>query len=281
MINIKGYFTISPKLTDYDLFYLKNFNITNHVKRDSSKLDDVYNGSHGYNGDYGIEGEYFIKYIFDNNGKYMSPPREKSTIIPFDDKKTIIDDTVPPSTLPNKSCPWKPNLDGTKLVPETIMTKYKNNYKWLKWLIGFLKKQNYLLNGEVTLSTNTSYKRRISLKDNKITYKSLEDRATSKSLWPKIQKKKKKENIKDVSEIIKDIITKTKNNEIIWEKTKYNNGYHSTIELNENVYMILSILLSTNILKIHLKRSNSLKLYKVIRSDDIKNLLINYKNKNN
>ena len=75
MINKYGFFNITPKLTDYDRYYLYNFHATPHLKRDSDKLNKVYDGSNGYNGQYGKNGEFFIKNITDTNGKILNTNR--------------------------------------------------------------------------------------------------------------------------------------------------------------------------------------------------------------
>jgi len=265
MININGYFDITPKLTDYDRHYLFNFHATPHMKRDPKKLDDLYDGSNGYVGDYGKNGELFIKLISDDKGKIIN---QQSTTYDMRDFDTVIDFNQPPDSQPNLQCPWKPNKDGTKLLTENT-EHYQNNYKWIKWLINNFFKDKYILNGEYTTKTD-DFDRLITLKNNKISYKIIKGK-----LKPPTR------TIKTEQEILTNIINKTKNGNILWYEISvhYGKRYTSHIKIKGSIKVTIHLYIrdysstNNNYISIYLERSNSMKHYKMIKSYQIKELI--------
>lgn len=257
-MKISGYYNITPKLTDYDKFYLLNFNLTPHLKRNVDLLDKIYNGKNGYKGYYGIEGELFINYKVDFNGHPLNNPGLNKI-----NKKVVIDNK-PPSEQPNIICPWKPTLDGKNLISGNYKV-YHNNYGWLKWLIkNFFIKNNYELNGEVNIINNNK-KNTIKIEKNEISckIKDYHDKTDS-------NKKSGKSN----NEIVEDLIDKTKNKEIIWNNDDIK--YYTFISIKDRIDILIHLYIKNqSILNIYIRKGNSKKLVKSIKNLKV-NELINY-----
>ena len=291
MINKYGFFNITPKLTDYNRYYLYNFHATPHLKRDSDKLNKVYDGSNGYNGQYGKNGEFFIKNITDTNGKILNTNRNIYEIKDFD---TIIDFKNNPPSQPSINCPWKPNKDGTKLITNEDVLHYQNDYGWIKWLIRNIFKDKYTLNGEYTSNKGDDTKR-ITIKDNKISIRVKNGYPSTSSTNGKtgfntkntkisihngtltINPQKKKES----HEIINDLINRTKNNNIKWRNEPISikgSKYLTNIDFGSGVKILLSLFTqkfnsNKNYINIHVEKNNNLYFYKTISSYSIDNLV--------
>jgi len=253
----KGHFYITPRLTDFDKYYLTNFSYTPHYKRDNNLLTKYYHGRNGYNGDYGREGSYFIKNLTNINGDLFKSP----TNIDNNDIKTILNYGTPPIDQPGKYCPWIPDKTGTSLIQRKMEKSYNNDYGWLKWLIKFFfKKHKYLLNGEFIITTSKS-KKIISIIDNKISIKSINNKiniSTSQSSSLTINNNFRT-NILSNREIVNNIINETISNKIQWGINK-NNMYSTSINIEYNIDIRIYIKIlkdSIYTMNIYLKKTNS------------------------
>lgn len=273
-IKIVGSFEITPKLTDYDKFYLLNFNATQHIKRDESKLIGIYGGSNGYNGHYGNEGQFFINYIIGPDGNLITKRDRGWVTKDFQEFDSIVDDKNPPTGQPGLFCPWRPNVEGDKLLPDN-RDYYQSNYAWLKWLITNFFDGMYKLNGEVVITAyETKMQRIIQLNDSNVNYKS-----------KKIEEEKPL-GIKHNNKIIDDIILKTKSGEIKWEEMENKKSelplfhrYVSNINLHKGVSLLLNLFIventnsNKNYINIHLKKSNNLKFFRCIKNYKVNDLI--------
>jgi len=257
-IKVDGFFKITPHLSDYDRFYLYNFNATVHIKRNPIKLSDIYNGKYSYNGRYGQEGEFFIRHIIDPNGNLMSDIESDYSM----DNCTIVDGMNPPSSQPGLYCPWKPSYLGDKLVPDN-KDFYQSNFKWLRWLVDNFFINNYYLNGKIIIETDSS-KREVILKNNKITYK----------LFPK----KKINEIKSHSDILTSLINQTNDHKIIWKEIPDFDKYTTDIPIKDDVRLIINLFIrdfnsNKNYINIYLKKSHSMNHFANIRGRKVNDLV--------
>jgi ribosomal protein L18 len=271
-IKISGEIDITPPLNDYDYYYFRNFLKSPHFKRHVEKTKKNYNGTNGYYGDYGQDGEFFIYYIIDDQ-----------KIEKTDD---IISTTEPPPSLPTVYCPWRLNISGNIITPIESKT-YRNNYKWLKWLIeNFFKPYNYKLNGHFKVETET-YSRKIVITDNLYKYyaKSKINGEMNNSILTNGKDKFHFNKIlKTNTQIISQLIEMTKNNVIIWEYEKIMDGskYTTKININNNISIGLSFVnrqLGKDYLMVYIDKNNVKKYYKNIKSFKLKELSMNIKDK--
>lgn len=263
MYNIKfeGYFNITPKLSDYDRYYLLNFNLTPRYKRDPILLQKHYNGQNGYKGDYGVDGEYFINYKITAEKDSI----ESDTFLNFlDDYKTIISDKQLPSDQPGVFCPWKPNDTGDKLIVSDSY-QYNHNYGWLKWLITSFFKDKYKLNGEFIIQSSNIKK--ISIKDNDIKIRTSEIESNK---IDNLLLKKNNDNI------INDILKLTIMDDIDWVIDKDINfldliKYKTVIKVKNNFNIIINLYIykdvnNNNYLNIYIEKDKILRFYKMIKN---------------
>jgi hypothetical protein len=218
IILIKTNISIEPKLTDYDLFFLLNYNLTPHFQRDIFKLAEKFEHKQGYSGYYGKEGEYFIRSII-----FLTEEKKIKKIgvnqISFDELDCVININKPAHDCPSLHCPWKPNTDGDVLLHDGVVKE--RNYKWLNWLInGFFKPNKYTLNGEIIISDSVlNNERHIIIKNNEIKIKKIKGEIIepTKTTIPSRE-------LKTSDNILNDLIYKTENDLIHWTKDrKYNN----------------------------------------------------------
>jgi len=280
MINENGYFNITPKLTDYDRYYLHNFHATPHLKRKVDKLNQYYEGRNGYNGEYGTDGEFFIKHVTDDKGKIITSNHTYN----LKELNTIIDFKNQPRTQPSMDCPWKPNSDGTKLMTSGGVEHYQHDYGWIKWLINNIFDGKYTLNGEY--SSKKGYDEKIiTLRDNKVGIRVKKGKAnkpasisldTGRLIINNKPKKKKEDH-----EIVTDIINKTKNGNLIWENShikSYGEKYLTSIDFGSGVKILLSLFIKefnskNNYINIHIKKGEELFFYKSISNYFIRDLV--------
>lgn len=252
-IESDGKFTITPRLTDYDNYYLVNFNVTKHVKRNTYKLDRLLKGRNGYKGEYGLDGEFYIRNVVDSNGNYL--------IVNNDDIskeiKSITDHSKPPLGQPSLFCPWKPSNGGRELV--SVRTDdYNNYYNWLKWLIDNFFVNRYMINGEFTVVVRYGMNNVITVNNNVIDF-------TYKSTL---------RTIKTDKQILDDIEYLTVNDKIQWHKHSYG-SIRADIKVKENVHVVLFYIIPNNTISIYISKGKKNIYYKTIKDKDkdIKNLI--------
>lgn len=275
-MKISGYYNITPKLTDYDRFYLLNFNLTSHLKRDVNLLNKIYDKRNGYNGYYGDNGEFFINYKVDANGVRLN--YKKNDILIRTSNQIVVDNN-PPGDQPNIICPWKPTLDGKKFISNNYEI-YHNNYGWLKWLLkNFFIKNNYELNGEVSIINNNN-KIIVKIEKNKIIRK-IKDNQQITNLNNKNKKTKLNNRKKSNVEILEEIIEKTRNKEILWVKDNhsYADKYYTHIPIEDRIDILINLYNGTsdfnNYMNIYIKKGDKKSFLTTIKNLKI-NELINY-----
>lgn len=283
---IYGYFDITPELTDYDKFYLLNFTKTKHIKRDPLILSDIYENRNGYNGFYGEDGKYFINYVVNSNGKSFGNYHNN-----INDNKSIIDDKVPPSKLPNIYCPWV--MDDNRLIP-LRSNKHNRHFSWLRWLINeffdnhtlnkFRNNKKYKLNGRIMLLSTVSI-RTIEVKDNVINYKWEPKNSTNNDDKFNFHIVPNKKNDK---EIINDLIQLTKTNKIKWGVYEINSPfvdrkYFTNIKYDGGITIFFSFLVKSkdnDVLYIYINKNKKSKKIKEIEfkgkfnSEELENEII-------
>jgi len=231
-IKIDGKFSISPKLTDFDRFYLMNFNLTPHYKRDVIKLQDLLDGSNGFKGIYGNDGSFYIRYTRTPRGI----PTNKN-YYEFD-HKTVTDWLNPPGGMPGIQCPWKSDKTGENLIHDGL-SQYRYNFKWLKWLMNNVL-YDYVLNGVVLISDKNNT-RRIILTNNKVKVQlvkgnegiSGEKGVSNDSVEQRIPKKN--------YQILNDVINLTKDGKLKWSYEVKYNKYKSEYIVNNKISLELSL----------------------------------------
>jgi hypothetical protein len=160
----KGRFEVSRVLTNEEWEYIRKFNNTRRMKRDVSKLYELFKGKGGnpflpYEETYGNEGEYFV-----GGSGYGGQDRDD----------TIIDYNQPPGLItqgadedfqtyiereneqiksglcqPSLWCQWTVDDEGYYLIWDNG-EKFYNYVEWLKYLINhFFSKWGVILNGKV------------------------------------------------------------------------------------------------------------------------------------
>ena len=134
-----GSLSISRPLTEKERDYINLISNTRRMKRDVTKLMNLYKGEHGNpfatdttpEAIYGCEGEYFAK---DDNYSDSS----------------VIDQNRPPKQQPGLWCQWVISDDGTMLEWDGG-EKFYEYVAWLKYYINhFFAKWGVMLNGEIT-----------------------------------------------------------------------------------------------------------------------------------
>jgi hypothetical protein len=163
--DFQGQLSFDRVLTNEEVNYIKKFNDSRRMKRDVSKLYDIYKGEGGNpflpkEQTYGNEGEYFV------GGTGHGGQDRDDTIINYNESpgsvlksngedfgtywsrhtKQIQDGLCQPGLW----CQWTIDEDGTHLVWDGG-EKFYNYVEWLKYLINhFFEKWGVKLNGEIT-----------------------------------------------------------------------------------------------------------------------------------
>ena len=163
--DFQGQLNFDRVLTNEEVNYIKKFNDSRRMKRDVSKLYEIYKGEGGNpflpkEQTYGNEGEYFVgrtghagQYRDDSIIDYNGAP---GSVVKGKDEdfgtywsrrtKQIEDGLCQPSLW----CQWTINEDGTCLEWDGG-EKFYNYVEWLKYLIQhFFDKWGVKLNGEIT-----------------------------------------------------------------------------------------------------------------------------------
>ena len=126
--NFEGSFEFNKQLSPKMLDYLKRFNDTRRMARNT---DEVF----------GTDGEFFVF-----GGGFAGQDHEDN----------ILDYNKPPKTQPGLWCQWTPNEDGTELEWDGG-EKFYEYTEWLYYLINkILAPNGYVLNGEVDWSGEES-----------------------------------------------------------------------------------------------------------------------------
>ena len=163
--DFQGQLNFDRVLTNEEVNYIKKFNDSRRMKRDVSKLYDIYKGEGGNpflpkEQTYGNEGEYFV------GGTGHGGQDRDDTIINYNESPGIviksndedfgtywsrrtkqIEDGL---CQPGLWCQWTTNEEGTCLEWDGG-EKFYNYVEWLKYLINhFFEKWGVKLNGEIT-----------------------------------------------------------------------------------------------------------------------------------
>ena len=163
--DFQGQLSFDRVLTNEEVNYIKKFNDSRRMKRDVSKLYDIYKGEGGNpflpkEQTYGNEGEYFV------GGTGHGGQDRDDTIINYNESPGIviksndedfgtywsrrtkqIEDGL---CQPGLWCQWTTNEEGTCLEWDGG-EKFYNYVEWLKYLINhFFEKWGVKLNGEIT-----------------------------------------------------------------------------------------------------------------------------------
>lgn len=132
--DFKGQFDISPALSDAQVKYLQDFSSTRRMKRDNSKLLELYGECTNIMGTYGTEGEFFVP----DSGNYGQ-----------EDDGSVIEYNYPPKTQPGLWCQWTPTEGGQELIWDGG-EKFYDYIEWLEYLIkSFFIPWGVKLNGVV------------------------------------------------------------------------------------------------------------------------------------
>jgi hypothetical protein len=177
-----GKFALSATLTSEQKNYIQLFSKTRRVKRDVTKLQEMFNGEFGFNGSYGNDGEYFVK----DDGCWGQN---------YDD--SVIDGNCPPGQLDRKMfetfdewwaannkhivelkcvpelwCNWTVDNSGNFLKWNNV-EKFYNYIPWLNYLIlHFFEPWGINLNGKVKWQgEDSSDKGTIKIIDNKVMWR--------------------------------------------------------------------------------------------------------------
>jgi hypothetical protein len=160
----EGGFELSRTLTEQELNYINKFSETRRMKRDVSKLYELYKGEHGnpflpYDETYGNEGEYFV------GGLGYAGQENDPSIIDYNESPgaplgNANDDfskrwaakqfaIMEGKCQPGLWCQWIVSDEGDSLVWDGG-EKFYNYIEWLKYLINhFFSKWGVLLNGQM------------------------------------------------------------------------------------------------------------------------------------
>lgn len=159
--DFNGYFRITPSLKPEHHEYLRRFNRTRHMKRDTLTilaLEDPVRDAVGLEA--GEEGQYYV-------GAEEYRGLGKST--------TILDNNKPPAAQPGLWCQWVPR-GVTPRGESTILEwdggeKFYNYIKWLQYLIEhFFIRWGYSLTGDVYwIGEDSDDRGQIQLQDNTMT----------------------------------------------------------------------------------------------------------------
>jgi hypothetical protein len=163
-----GEFTVTPKLDDAQVAYLKAFNGTRRMKRDAA-IAETFDDPVRWDAQIktvGEEGEYYVGSAGEGFGQGNDP--------------SVKDHNEPPADQPGLWCQWVPSDDGTTLAWDEG-EKFYDYVEWLEYIVEhFLEPWGRKLNGEVSWSGEESEDRGvIYAKDNVI--KEQEDTITNKN----------------------------------------------------------------------------------------------------
>ena len=163
--DFQGQLNIDRVLTNEDVNYIKKFNDSRRMKRDVSKLYELYKGEGGNpflpkEETYGNEGEYFV-----GGKEYFGQDRDDSIINYNQSPGTVVKGTDEDfgtywsrytkqiqdgSCQPGLWCQWTTDEEGTCLEWDGG-EKFYYYVEWLKYLINhFFDKWGVKLNGEIT-----------------------------------------------------------------------------------------------------------------------------------
>ena len=163
--DFQGQLNFDRVLTNEEVNYIKKFNDSRRMKRDVSKLYELYKGEGGNpflpkEETYGNEGEYFVggKEYFgqDRDDSIINYNQSPGTVVKGTDEdfgtywsrytKQIQDGLCQPGLW----CQWTTDEEGTCLEWDGG-EKFYNYVEWLKYLINhFFEKWGVKLNGEIT-----------------------------------------------------------------------------------------------------------------------------------
>ena len=133
----QGVFNLDKPLTKEHAEYLRAFNYTRRMKRDSKKLraiDDPKRKAVGLL--VGREGEFFVGSEADGNFGQSNDP-------------SVVDHNYPPTTQPGLWCQWEPTEENDGIQWDGG-EKFYEYTDWLKYIVkNFLKPWGYVLNGTV------------------------------------------------------------------------------------------------------------------------------------
>lgn len=131
--DFKGSLRLEPHATAEQVDYIKKISETPRMRRDVTKLKDMFKGEEGLNGEYGIEGEFFVGGL----GRTDS---------------SVIDNNAHAYTQPGLWCDWVLTPNGKELEWNGG-EKFYNYIEWLKYMIdNFFEKWGIKLNGEIKWS---------------------------------------------------------------------------------------------------------------------------------
>lgn len=157
--DFQGSFKFNKLPTAEQIEYFNTFVGTRRMKRDVSKLQEMFDGQFGLNGSYGIDGEYFAK-----DDGFMGQNRDES----------IVEYNSPPSNQPGLWCKWVINEEDCCLEWDGG-EKFYEYVGWLNYLIAhFFEPWGIILNGKVKWQGEDIDDRgRITIKNNLVTVKEL------------------------------------------------------------------------------------------------------------
>ncbi len=250
MFTIKSKILLDKPLTDFDRYYLFNFNGTPHFKRNEIKLNEVFNGSCSYYGKYGKEGEFYVRKIYDPYGKYIGYSKDSIDLM-YQEIKSMgneFNGTEPCDCQPSLYCPWKPSEDGTMIISSNDY--YLNHFAWLEWLIdNFFEPNDYKLNGYIKIVDNITDKiRKIYINDNILC------------------KKFYTRGIVDIDDITDYLIFFTEKGKISWKlkirDKKRIYSYVTSINIKDTIKLVITLFVrnenrNMDYISIYLKKENS------------------------
>jgi len=185
--DFQGQLSFDRVLTNEEVNYIKKFNDSRRMKRDVSKLYDIYKGEGGNpflpkEQTYGNEGEYFVggsgDFGQDRDDSIINYNESPGSVLKNNDEdfgtywskhtKQIEDGLCQPGLW----CQWTIDEEGTHLVWDGG-EKFYNYVEWLKYLINhFFEKWGVKLNGEITwVGEDSEDMGKIIVVDNDVTVK--------------------------------------------------------------------------------------------------------------
>lgn len=125
--------------------YINMFSETRHVKRDVSKLKDLFPDwkDRCWRGQFGEEGEFFLQ--LDAEMYFYGTP--KTDLKAYMENNGILDDNNPPAMQPGIWCQWFINANGE--LAWDGGEKFYNYVEWLEYLIrNFFEPEGLTLSGK-------------------------------------------------------------------------------------------------------------------------------------
>jgi len=131
--DFNGSLELTPPANEELTTFINAWKNTRRMKRDVSKLNEMFEGRKGLKGNYGVDGEFFI-----GEGSFGQ-----------DRDDSVLEYNAPPSTQPGLWCQWELSEDG-KYLEWDEGEKFYNYVEWLEYMIAnFFEPNDIKLNGDI------------------------------------------------------------------------------------------------------------------------------------